>query len=242
MSRLRFCLAALLVFGAHAALAEGGGPPMITDDTGTPGPGAWEINTAATAFRTHTEWESELPLIDINYGIGERIQLKYEVAWTRTHESGESTRSRLGDSLVGVKWRFYDEGETRWRISTYPQLDLSSASEGTTLLLPVELDRHFEAFDVTVEVGRELPRHEAGSWYAGAVVGHSLNEDVQLLAEVHAGEIESTESGRFAVAAGARIGGMPLGTLLISLGREIGGGGAPRASLLGYLGWQFAAN
>jgi hypothetical protein len=237
-----FCIVVVLAIVADTAFAEGGGPPMITDDTGTPGPGGWEINAAATAVRTRAGSETELPLLDINYGIGERIQLKYEVPWTKVHEAGESTRSRLGDSLLGVKWRFYDAGEDHWRISTYPQIELSSAAEGKTLLLPIELDRHFEAFDLTVEAGRERPAHEAGSWFAGAVVGRSLNEEVQLLAEVRAGEIQSDEFSRFAVIAGARIGGMPMGTLLVSLGREVGGGSAPRASFLGYLGWQFAKN
>jgi hypothetical protein len=51
---------------AHAQ----GGPPMITDDPGTPGDGHWEINIAATGRHASSFTEAELPLIDINYGLG----------------------------------------------------------------------------------------------------------------------------------------------------------------------------
>jgi hypothetical protein len=59
--------------------AAQGGPPMITDDPGTPGDGHWEINLAASARHSATTSEGEVPLLDVNYGLGERIQLKYEV-------------------------------------------------------------------------------------------------------------------------------------------------------------------
>ena len=57
---------------------------MITDDTGTPGPGAWEVHIAATMQRAASTSTGDLPLLDINYGVGEQIQLKYEVpGWQR---------------------------------------------------------------------------------------------------------------------------------------------------------------
>ena len=65
--------------GLHAQ----GGPPMLTDDPGTPGDGHWEINTAVTTEQRPGERSSEPPLLDLNYGIGDRIQLKYEAAWVR---------------------------------------------------------------------------------------------------------------------------------------------------------------
>src|SRR5690242_14707903 len=63
---------------AVAALAQGG-PPMRTDDPGTPGNGNVEINLAVTSDRRADERVLEAPLVDINYGLGERIQLKVEV-------------------------------------------------------------------------------------------------------------------------------------------------------------------
>jgi len=151
----------LLLAGLSAcqvALAQGG-PPMITDDPGTPGDSRWEVNVAATGHRDANGSLGELPLLDINYGLGETIQLKYEVPWVVLHEEGSDSRSGLGNSLLGVKWRFYDAADTGWQVSTYPQLEFrnpgsDSASRGlaenaTTILLPFEFLRTFASLAST---------------------------------------------------------------------------------------------
>ena len=70
---------------AHATA----GPPLVTDDPGTPGPDDWEINVVFTSESSVAEKRVELPLLDINYGWGERIQLKYEVPYviSKNHEN-----------------------------------------------------------------------------------------------------------------------------------------------------------
>jgi hypothetical protein len=108
-------------FYCSLALAQGG-PPMITDDPGTPRNGQWEINLAWTGERGAEGTTQDAPLLDMNYGVGERIQLKYEVPWLAVRTSDAASRTGLGDSLAGVKWRFYDTGDPQqWQISTYPQ-------------------------------------------------------------------------------------------------------------------------
>jgi hypothetical protein len=52
---------------------------MRTDDPGTPGNRTWEINIACTQTFSPIEREIETPLLDINYGLGDRIQLKFEI-------------------------------------------------------------------------------------------------------------------------------------------------------------------
>ena len=69
---------ALVPVCSFAVFAQGG-PPLLTDDPGTPGNRNWEINIASTQFFSPGENEVETPLLDINYGLGDRIQLKYEV-------------------------------------------------------------------------------------------------------------------------------------------------------------------
>jgi hypothetical protein len=59
---------------ARVAFAQGG-PPMITDDPGTPGNGNWENNLAIVFEHRHNETSIETPEIDLNYGVGEHIQL-----------------------------------------------------------------------------------------------------------------------------------------------------------------------
>ncbi len=65
----------VLSFVLAAPVFGQGGPPMITDDSGTPGSGRWEINLA-TAFEHRAGGSSfDVPAIDLNYGIGNHLQL-----------------------------------------------------------------------------------------------------------------------------------------------------------------------
>src|SRR5437867_10115522 len=96
-------LAALLVLAPVPARAQGG-PPLITDDPDTPGPGYWEINLSTFFERNRIERRFETPRLDVNYGIGRRIQLKYEMPWVGVRQAGQPTRTGAGDSVAGVKW------------------------------------------------------------------------------------------------------------------------------------------
>ena len=97
-----------------------GSPPMVSDDTGTPGNGNWEINVVVDGDVSKDSKAFELPLIDINYGIGDRLQLKYEVPYVvtwnaRFDENGERTTeqaSGVSSSKVGVKYRFYGNDQS----------------------------------------------------------------------------------------------------------------------------------
>ena len=99
--------AALCLLGPLPLLAQGG-PPLLTDDPGTPGNRNWEINISSTQFWRNTERELQSPLVDINYGLGDRTQLKYqacsltgfeEVAAGVERATGR-TPSRLGTEIV----------------------------------------------------------------------------------------------------------------------------------------------
>src|SRR5437879_8145699 len=97
------CAAAL----PRQAVAQGG-PPLITDDPETPGNGHWEINVAWTLSQKRNARLFAIPLLDVNYGVGEHIQLKAEVPWLVLRERGAKTQSGIGSANFGVKWRFLD--------------------------------------------------------------------------------------------------------------------------------------
>src|SRR5438270_10300389 len=115
----------LIFFAAVLARAQGG-PPMRTDDPGTPGNGNFEINLAVTSDRRPGDRELEAPLLDINYGLGKRIQLKFEIPFVIQGANGAPTKSGLGNSDFGVKWRFYENPQLGLDISTYPQLEFNN--------------------------------------------------------------------------------------------------------------------
>lgn len=77
---------------APFAFAQGG-PPMITDDPGTPGNQKWEINLAVAFEHRPGETSFDAPAIDLNYGVGEHVQL--------TLQGGPAWLKRSGRGVVG---------------------------------------------------------------------------------------------------------------------------------------------
>jgi hypothetical protein len=115
LSAIFFAVPLLL---AVNALAQGG-PPFRTDDPETPGNKHWEINFGWIGDRNPAAGAYQIPDFDINYGLGDRIQLKYElpiaIEETRPLPATPSTPAvpgqvitGLGESLLGIKWRFYE--------------------------------------------------------------------------------------------------------------------------------------
>jgi hypothetical protein len=116
------CLSVLLPL---TALAQGG-PPFRTDDPETPGNLRAEINVGFTGDRGAATGAYGLPEIDANLGLGQRGQLRYilPLAVTETRQlpatgglpgQNERVLGGLGESLIGLKYRFYEhERGGRW--------------------------------------------------------------------------------------------------------------------------------
>src|SRR5947207_15936525 len=83
----------MLTLEVSNAFAQGG-PPMITDDPDTPGPGFWEINVSAARDASREERRIERPRVDVNYGAGERIQLKFEIPWVNLRNAADQRDAR----------------------------------------------------------------------------------------------------------------------------------------------------
>ena len=78
----RLGLALLLACLDAADLQAQGGPPLETDDPGTPGAGHIELNLSIEAERERGGTLYDAPRIDANLGLGARFQLKLEVPGT----------------------------------------------------------------------------------------------------------------------------------------------------------------
>ena len=55
------------------------GPPFLTNDPGTPGNGNLEINLGSMATVDQRSGSYQIPQLDVNLGLGDRIQFTYEV-------------------------------------------------------------------------------------------------------------------------------------------------------------------
>lgn len=243
---LSFVLPILLFAGSAWAA---GGPPMITDDPGTPGDGHWEINLATQTNHTAGTTTFQLPLVDANYGVGDRAQLKFELPWLVQDEPGGESRSGVGDGLIGVKWRFYDAGENAWQVSVYPQMGFGFpqatstsnglADNGTSYLLPFEFTRGFEGFDINFELGRWVrPAQQADSWIAGLVLTHEVHKGLELIAELHDESAMHQDQDELILNFGTRWDMSERYTLLLSAGRDLHNTLSSRNTLMTYLGLQ----
>jgi len=193
---------ALMLMGIATSAQPQGGPPMLTDDPDTPGPGNWEINTAFMAERSTNEHVRSFPHIDVNYGLGDRIQLKYETGFlfVRADDAPAGSnddrhwRGDLDNSLFGVKWRYFDGGDEGIKASVYPQLEVENpthsvqrgiAAPAPSLLVPLEISKRFGSIQLVAEFGRVLLRDEPDRWLFGLLAASAVNEDTELLAELH---------------------------------------------------------
>ena len=113
--------ALVLLACCFTAFSTQAGPPFVTDDPELPPPGGWEINVPFILEYASGATEMDAPLFDLNYGLPD-IQLKLEFRVAIIHEDNNGTQPALGDSLVGVKWRFLNDEHSHFQLGTYPQL------------------------------------------------------------------------------------------------------------------------
>jgi hypothetical protein len=229
-----------------------GGPPFITDDPGTPGDGNWEINVATYAELHPTERIYNAPIVDMNYGLGNRIQLKYQVPYLVVGDDGDPTRTGMGKSLAGVKWRFYDSDQNQLQISTYPQLEFNNPSSslqrglvdyGTRFYLPIELSKKIGPFQVNPEIGywfaSNLAGNKGAAWGAGLIVLREVNKRLEVAGEVYNSANTNGSNPWNTYDGGGRY---KLGehfVLLFMAGRSFAKPSISQPQFFGYLGMQF---
>jgi Putative MetA-pathway of phenol degradation len=235
-----------LAFLAPLLLFQGG-PPLLTDDPGTPGNGRWEINTAFTLERTRDAKLLEAPLLDINRGVGERVQLKLEIPWVVLDESGADARSGLGNTLLGVKWRFVDEEESGVSVSVYPQVEFQNPTSseerglvepGSAWILPFQAQKDLGFLDVNGEVGYAFRDVGDDEWIGGLALGKALTPQLECVGEVHATADEGFHDGETLWNLGLRWAWSDACSLLLSTGRTFGGASGDEPHLLVYAGVQ----
>jgi len=194
----------LILVAVSTLVHAQGGPPFITDDPDTPGNHNWEINFGWSGGHNPGHASYELPNIDMNYGWGDRIQLKYEIPIAADTDENNTTRVGLGNSLIGIKWRPYEHhtaGEPKtdenmtFSLGTYPQVSITNPTSsvrrgvvdpGPQYYLPMEFTTKIGTIDFNGEVGRWIGNRSVPSRGGrGLIAGHEFNERLELYAEIY---------------------------------------------------------
>jgi hypothetical protein len=195
MSLMRGIFLFLVLLAVAEVASAQGGPPYYTNDPGTPGNMNWEINIGYMPFFYSNQSVSHIPDLDINFGIGDRIQLTYESAWLRVQNPGSATKFGMNQSNPGVKWRFHDGGEEGLSVSIFPQFFLNNPNNAvprgvtppnSSFLMPVEFSKKFGPIDVDYEVGYQAVHRGPDGWITGLVIGHEITKKFELDAEIYA--------------------------------------------------------
>ena len=171
-----------------------GGPPMITDDPGTPGDGKWEINLALAVEHRPGETSFDAPAIDFNYGVGDRIQLTLQGGPVLLKRRDHGLIGGLGETEAAVKWRFIDDQRTGVTMSIFPRVIFNIshsavrrglAEDGTRFQIPLQFAKAFPGFDLDFEWGPLVSTVGPAQWLYGVVVGVDASKTTTFLAELH---------------------------------------------------------
>ena len=219
---------------------------MITDDPGTPGNGHWENNIAVTFEHRPSETSFDSPLIDLNYGVGEHIQLTLQGGPVLLKRSGHGLIGGVGGTEAAVKWRFLDEEKSGFDVSMFPRVIFNItqssvrrglAEDGTRFQIPFEVAKTFGRFHADAEFGPVAGTLGRSEWIYGIVGGVELAKTTMLMAELHGTSRMNFTDDVLTVNVGLRHQLTETRILIASIGHELRDHDQAR-SFIGYLGVQ----
>jgi hypothetical protein len=240
------CAIILLALGSGTAQAQAG-PPFLTNDPGTPGNVNWEINLGSMQTIARGVSSYQVPQIDLNFGVGDRIQLTYEVPYVLQTSTGRPLESGWGNGYPGFKWRFLDQGEDGWQMSVFPQVETAGsllarqkgiAEAGPRYLLPIEVTRKIGPLDVDLEAGYYVAGHGPRERIFGLVAGRSVTERLELDAELYDDRAYGSAPHSTILDLGGRYKLRPGIIALFMAGRSVNGFSDGQPEFMGYIGIQ----
>ena len=208
---------------------------------------ATEINPACTPNSARRRTASA-PTIDIN-AAGDTLQLAHEVpyAFVKVDDGatgGTQTANGFGDSIIGAKYRFYDNKDTGLSFAIYPQLEFRTpgasklVSESSTgFILPVMMTKEFEHFAIGANLGAEFSGGDQ-RLFASFGTGWRLTDRTALLAEIAGTDLNDPTEKRVLLNLGFRNKISETLSFCGSLGRDVFAGGGQARQTYVTFAWQ----
>lgn len=220
---------------------------MITDDPGTPGNGKWEINLAFAFEHRPNEWSIDSPGIDLNYGVGEHIQLTLQGGPVLLERSGHGLIGGLGETEAALKWQFLDEEKSGFDVSMFPRVifNISQASvrrgladDGTRFQIPFQFAKSFGRFHADAEFGPVASTRGPSELIYGIVGGLELAKTTMVMAELRGTSRTNFAQDVLVMNVGLRQNLTESCILITSLGHEVRTPAGESLALIGYFGFQ----
>jgi hypothetical protein len=202
--------AAAFLLAASLAGPATAGPPYTTDDPEPVELHHWEIYLASQDFfSAGGAWSGALPMVEVNFGALPQVQLHLIAPLAYDRAPGGPMTYGYGDTELGVKWRFVQEGDWVPMIGTFPLVELPTGnlSRGlgtgsTRLFVPLWLQKSFGAW-TTYGGGGYWVNPGSGNrnyWFFGWQAQCRLGEAVTVGAEIFhtsASEVGGSGETRF---------------------------------------------
>jgi len=243
LSSYLFCATLCAPIAARAQA----GPPFLTNDPGTPGNANWEINIASAQAISRGTASYQLPQIYLNYGVGDRVQLTYEIPYVAQSNGGQSRQTGWSNGLPGIKWRFLDQGEGGWQASVFPQFETNGSassrrngisSDGSRVLVPMQIAKGIGPIDLDVEAGFYLPKHGVSERVLGFVAGRSMTDRLDLGVEIYNDRATGAPPNQTTCDVGGRYKLSRGFIALFMAGRSVSGTANGQPEFIGYVGVQ----
>lgn len=159
-----FTLSACVLLHPPARAAH----PLDSDDTGTQGSGHWQLEVNTDRSRAKPEGQRRIDQqlnTTLSYGLSDTLDLALTQPYAWQKPGSGPKRSDVGDTSIGLKWRFYDN-QAGWTWGLKPGLSLPVASE----------QRGFGNGRATASVAL-LSNYQAGDWVWLVNSGATYNDN-----------------------------------------------------------------
>jgi hypothetical protein len=188
----RLVLVALFCTTAMVARA---GPPFRTDDPEPVDYQHWEVYGFSTGTHVAGDTNGILPGVEVNYGALPDLQLHVIAPIAFDAAAGSGMKFGMGDTELGVKYRFIEEDQNGWRpqIGIFPLFEAPTGNEARGLgagvgreFLPVWIQKGFGQW-LTYGGGGYWNNPGAGNknyWFTGWLVQRQVTEALALGAEI----------------------------------------------------------
>ena len=246
LMRIFLFLNIFLLVGLVSALAQGS-PPFLTDDAGTVEKNQWELDVGFSTERSQNgDCTSSAPSISLCYGLTDQFEIDYGVPLLVVRVEGESAQSGLGNSVAGVKWRFFEDRGAKFAVSVNPQVEFNNPTSSrrrglvensTEFLLPFQVQKSFGDFDTALNVGRTFHGRESSEtdgWMAGVAAGRKISKHIHAGVELFGEAARKLDRGHLILNVGVIFEINDKVSLSASAGRGIAG--ADRPDFVGFIG------
>jgi hypothetical protein len=238
-------LASLVMLGCGTRAAYAG-PPFQTDDPEPVPYKHWEAYTFSTYDRTALGTATQGPALEINWGAVPDVQLHLVVPLAAALPPGGPDTFGMGDTELGIKYRFVHETKHRPEIGTFPFVELPTGSPRAGLgngrtwyRLPIWIQKsegHWTTYGGGGEVLNSEPGmrdYPFGGWLLQRDIGRKLTLGGEIFAHGPEGVAAlSTRSSTLADFGGYYYFRNPGFQLLFALGHSVAG----QPETIAYLG------